>query len=99
MPVMGFRFGNFTYITDANFIEDQEKEKIKGSEILVLNALRHKKHISHFNIQEAIALADELQIPQTYFTHISHQLGLDKTVNEELPPGKSLAFDGLLLNL
>ncbi len=99
MPVMGFRFGNFTYITDANFIEELEKEKIKGSKILVLNALRHKKHISHFNVQEAIELADELQVPQTYFTHISHQLGLDKTVNEQLPAGKLLAYDGQVINL
>jgi phosphoribosyl 1,2-cyclic phosphate phosphodiesterase len=99
MPVMGFRFGDFTYITDANFIEEQEKEKIKGSQVLVLNALRHKKHISHFNVREAIDLANELQVPQTYFTHISHQLGLDKTVNEQLPTGKSLAFDGQVINL
>lgn len=98
MPVLAFRFGAFTYITDANFIEDLEKEKIRGSEVLVLNALRHKKHISHYNVEEAILLADELQVPQTYFTHISHQLGLDKTINEQLPPGKSLAFDGQVLN-
>jgi phosphoribosyl 1,2-cyclic phosphate phosphodiesterase len=95
MPVLGFRFGNFTYITDANRIEDSEKEKIKGSEILVLNALRHKKHLSHFTLQEAIDLGHELRIPQTYFTHISHQLGLHDVVSETLPEDCALGFDGL----
>ena len=93
MPVLGFRFGNFTYITDANRIDDAEKEKIKGSEILVLNALRHKKHISHFTLQEAIDLADELAIPQAYFTHISHQLGKHTDVESALPFTRSIAFD------
>jgi phosphoribosyl 1,2-cyclic phosphate phosphodiesterase len=95
MPVLGFRFGDFTYITDANNIEEAEKEKIRGSKVLVLNALRHKKHISHFTLQEAIDLADELAIPQAYFTHISHQLGLHKTISETLPAGKYLAYDNL----
>ncbi len=93
MPVLGFRFGNFTYITDANRIEETEKEKIKGSSVLVLNALRHKKHISHYNVDEAIALADELGIPTTYFTHISHQLGKNGVINQQLPAGRKLAFD------
>lgn len=93
MPVLGFRFGNFTYITDANRIEQSEKDKIKGTEILVLNALRHAKHISHFNIDEAIALSDELGIPQVYFTHISHQLGKHEEVTKSLPRKRSLAYD------
>lgn len=93
MPVLGFRFGKFTYITDANRIEDDEKEKIKGSEFLVLNALRKKKHISHFTLQEAVSLADELQIPQAYFTHISHQLGKHKEVDAELPANRCIAYD------
>ncbi|MEO5942198.1 MAG: MBL fold metallo-hydrolase [Ferruginibacter sp.] len=99
MPVLGFRFGDFTYITDANRIEDAEKEKIRGSRILVLNALRYKKHISHFTLPEAIELSDELNIPDTYFTHISHQLGLHKEVSNILPAGKHLAFDGLQLSV
>ena len=93
MPVLGFRVGNFTYITDANRIEDKEKEKIKGSEIIVLNALRKQKHISHFTLQEAVELADEMQISQAYFTHISHQLGKHKDVNAELPGNRCLAYD------
>lgn len=99
MPVLGFRFGDFTYITDANFVADEEKEKILGSQVLVLNALRREKHISHFTLGEAIALAEELQVPRVYFTHISHQLGLHQEVNKELPPGMELAYDGLQLEM
>ena len=99
MPVLGFRFGGFTYITDANKIEASEAIKILGSEILVLNALRNEPHISHFTLQQAINLAAELQIPQAYFTHISHQLGLHEKVTEVLPAGNALAYDGLQLTL
>lgn len=99
MPVLAFRFGNFTYITDANRIDEEEKEKIRGSEIMVINALRKQKHISHFTLNEAIELADELQVPRTYFTHISHQLGLHKEISNELPQGKELAYDGLQLSV
>ena len=99
MPVMGFRFGNFTYITDANKIEPQEKEKIRGSDVLVLNTLRKEKHISHFSLSEAIILAQELDIPQTYFTHMSHQMGRHAEINDALPAGTSLSYDGLTLNI
>jgi len=95
MPVLGFRFGKFTYITDANRIDEEEKEKIRGSEIIVLNALRHEKHISHYTLQEAIDLVKELGIPRAYFTHISHQLGFHAEVNRGLPEGMALAYDGL----
>ena len=94
---MGFRFGPFTYITDANRIEESEKEKIRGSQVIVLNALRKSKHISHFSLEEAIALAKELGIPAAYFTHISHQLGRHADIESELPPGVHLAYDGLVL--
>lgn len=93
MPVLGFRFGVFTYITDANRIEEKEKELIKGSKAMVLNALRHEKHISHFNLQEAIDLVQELQVPEAYFTHISHQLGKYADIAPTLPPGINLAHD------
>lgn len=99
MPVLGFRFGDFTYITDANFIAPEEKEKIKGSKVLVLNALRREQHISHFTLDEAIALGRELEIPQVYFTHISHQLGLHAEVDPTLPAGMALAYDGLTVEL
>ena len=97
MPVLGFRIGNFTYITDANRIDEAEKEKIKGSDILVLNALRKEKHISHFTLDEAVELGNELQIPKVYLTHISHQLGTHHSVNEILPPHIRLAYDGLTI--
>ena len=95
MPVLGFRFGDFTYITDANHIDAKEKEIIKGSKIIVLNALRHEKHISHFSIKEAIAMVNELEIPEAYFTHISHQLGKHQEINPSLPNGMQLAYDNL----
>lgn len=95
MPVLAFRFGNFTYITDANRIDEEERKKITGSEVMVVNALRHKEHLSHFSLSEAVQLVNELQVPQAYFTHISHQLGLHDEVNKELPQGIQLAYDGL----
>jgi phosphoribosyl 1,2-cyclic phosphate phosphodiesterase len=99
MPVLGFRIDDFTYITDAKSISEKEKEKMKGSKVLVLNALRREEHISHFTFQEAIDLAKELDVEQAYFTHISHQLGLHDAVSEELPSNIFLAYDGLNLNL
>lgn len=99
LPVLGFRFGGFTYITDANRIEQPEKEKIRGSQILVLNTLRKQPHISHFTLQEAIDLVHELQIPRAYFTHISHQLGRHEDISSELPEGIHLAYDGLELTV
>jgi phosphoribosyl 1,2-cyclic phosphate phosphodiesterase len=99
MPVLGFRVGNFTYITDANAVSEAEKDKIRGSEVLVLNALRREKHISHFNLSEAVALVRELGIPLAFFTHISHQLGLHAEVEGELPEGIHLAYDGLVVTV
>ena len=99
MLVLGFRMGNFTYITDANKIDEAEKEKIKGSEIIVLNALRKEKHLSHFTLDEAVEIAEELGAQQTYFTHISHQLGLHNTINAELPSHIQLAYDGLTFSI
>ena len=93
MPVLGFRFGKFTYITDANKIDEREKEKIRGSDTIVLNALRRSKHISHFNLAEAVDMVNELQVPRAYFTHISHQLGLHAEINKELSAGMALAYD------
>ncbi|MBV9988584.1 MAG: MBL fold metallo-hydrolase [Chitinophagaceae bacterium] len=99
LPVLGFRFGDFTYITDANQIDESEKQKIRGSRILVLNALRKETHISHFTLNEAVALATELEVKEVYFTHISHQLGKHEDINRELPPGMQLAYDGLTLTV
>ena len=99
MPVYAFRFGDFTYITDANRIEESEKEKIRGSKILVVNALRRERHISHYSLDEAIALVQELQIPEAYFTHVSHQLGRHEEVERTLPAGIHLAYDGMRLHV
>ena len=99
LPVYGFRFGKFTYITDANRIDDSEKDKIRGSEILVLNALRKQTHISHFTLGEAIDMASELKVPTAYFTHLSHQMGLHNEIESELPDGMHLAYDRLQLNI
>ena len=99
MPVLGFRMGDFTYITDANRIESDQQQKIKGSEIMVLNALRKQDHLSHFTLEQALLLIEQLQIPTGYLTHISHQLGKHAEVEAELPPQIHLAYDGLVLEL
>jgi phosphoribosyl 1,2-cyclic phosphate phosphodiesterase len=99
LPVKGFRIGNFTYITDANFISGEEKKKIMGSEVLVVNALRRAEHISHFTFEQAIELAQEVKAERTYFIHMSHQLGLHRNVNAELPDGIELAYDGLKIEI
>lgn len=99
MPVLGFRIGGFTYITDAKSIRPEEKEKIKGTEVLVLNALRIKEHYSHLNLPEALALVEELQPRRAYFTHISHWMGLHAEVEPTLPAHVHLAYDGLVVEL
>lgn len=99
MIVYGYRIGDFSYVTDVNYIAPEEMEKLKGTKILVLDALRKKKHISHFTLDEAIAVANEIHPQKTYFTHISHQLGLHKEVEASLHPNMHLAFDGLKLSV
>jgi phosphoribosyl 1,2-cyclic phosphate phosphodiesterase len=99
LDVYGFRIGKFCYITDANYIAPEELHKLEGLEVLVLNALRHEKHISHFTLEEAIAIAQKVAAPKTFFTHISHQLGRHEEVSPTLPAGMFLAYDGLCLNL
>jgi phosphoribosyl 1,2-cyclic phosphate phosphodiesterase len=95
LPVFGFRIGDFSYITDANYISEEEKEKLSGTKYLVINALRKQKHISHYSLSESLDLIKELNPLRAYITHISHQMGLHHNVNEELPHGISLAYDGL----
>lgn len=97
MPVLGFRFGKFTYITDANKIDEKEKDKVRGSEVMVLNALRKQKHISHFNLEEAIEMVQELKVGEAWFTHLSHQMGRHAEIEAELPDNIHLAWDGLTL--
>jgi phosphoribosyl 1,2-cyclic phosphate phosphodiesterase len=97
LPVKGFRVGDFAYVTDANFIADSEKEKLKGLNVLVLNSLRKEHHISHFTFDEAVELVKELKPRKAYLTHVSHQLGLHDELNKELPENMEMAFDRLQL--
>lgn len=97
LPVLGFRVDDFVYITDANFIAETEKVKLKGCHTLVLNALRKEPHVSHFTLQEALDIIAEIKPQQAYLTHISHQLGLAASIEAELPPNVHLAYDGLQL--
>jgi len=99
MPVLGFRIGDFTYITDAKTVDNRQIEKIIGSKILVVNALQREAHISHFTLDEAVAFAQRIGAEHTYFTHISHRLGLHANAGRELPRGIHLAYDGLRLTL
>lgn len=99
LPVFGFRIKDFTYITDAKTITDTEKEKIKGSKVLVLNALQKEKHISHFTLEEAVAFATEIGAEKTYLTHISHKMGKHGEVGKSLPDGIEFAYDGLLVKV
>lgn len=99
MEVYGFRIGDFTYITDANYISDEEKEKIKGTKTLVLNALRKEKHLSHFNLDQAVELVNEFSPEKAYFTHISHQMGKHADIQKTLPENIFLAYDGLKVEL
>jgi len=97
MPVKGFKINKFAYITDANYISEIEKQKLKNLDVLVLNALRNESHISHFTLNEAIELIKELNPKKAYLTHISHQLGLHNEVSKLLPNNVELAVDGLQL--
>jgi phosphoribosyl 1,2-cyclic phosphate phosphodiesterase len=99
MPVHGFRFGKFSYITDANFIPEQTFERLEGTEVLVLNALQLEPHVSHFNLDGALKVVDRLRPQKTYFTHISHKLGLQAEIEKNLPANVALAFDGLEISL
>ncbi len=95
LPVLGFRVKDFTYITDVNFISDEALEKVYGTKILVLGALQRSPHISHFTLDEAIAVAQKVNADMTYLTHISHKMGLHNEVEKDLPANIRLAYDGL----
>jgi phosphoribosyl 1,2-cyclic phosphate phosphodiesterase len=99
LAVFGYRVGDFVYITDANFISEEEQEKIKGAKVLVLDTLQKEPHLSHFTLSQSLELIDKLNVPQAYLTHISHKLGLHAVIENELPPHVHLAYDGLVLDL
>jgi len=95
LPVLGFRAGDFAYITDTNFIPQETFEKLRGVRTLVLNALRIKPHISHFNLEQAVEAMKKINPEKGIFTHMSHQIGLHTEVNKSLPEGMELGYDGL----
>lgn len=99
LPVLGFRFMNFTYITDANTIPEEEFYKLEGSKTLVINALQKDDHISHFTLQEALDVIERVKPEKAYLTHISHKMGLHEQISGELPPNVVLAYDGLCITL
>ena len=99
LPVLGYRINDFTYITDAKTISEESLEKIKGTKVLVVNALQKEEHISHLTFEEAIAFANMVGAGTTYFTHMSHNLGLHADIEEELPSHIKLAYDGLFFNV
>ena len=99
MPVLGFKIGKFAYITDAKTISNSEKNKLKKLDVLIINSLRIKEHLSHFNLEEALSLINELKPKEAILTHISHFMGLHDEVQKKLPKNISLAFDGQKINL
>ncbi len=99
MPVLGFRIKDFTYITDAKTISEEEKQKVKGSKILIVNALRKEEHISHFNLNEALAFIKEINPEQAFLTHISHLFGKHEEIEQELPENVKVAYDGLTIEI
>ncbi|MGQ1787210.1 MULTISPECIES: MBL fold metallo-hydrolase [unclassified Saccharicrinis] len=99
LPVLGYRIGDFSYLTDFNYISEESMEKVRGSRIVALNAVRKEPHISHYSLSEAVEVL-QLANPNTGFvTHISHQMGLYEEVNQELPANIQLAYDNLVINL
>ncbi|WP_423127184.1 MBL fold metallo-hydrolase [Gaoshiqia sp. Z1-71] len=99
LPVFGFRIGRMAYLTDVNSLESGEKDKLFGLEVLVVNALRIERHVSHYNLEEALNLIDEVKPRKAYLTHLSHQLGLYDEVQRQLPKHVFLAYDGLRLEI
>ncbi len=99
LPILGYRIGKLAYITDASFIEETEKKKLEGTEYLIVNALRKEKHPTHFNLEEALQLIDEINPRQAFLTHISHQMGLYREYSRELPANVIPAYDGLSFNV
>jgi len=99
LPVYGYRVGDLTYITDTNYISDEELEKVKGTKILIINALRKEKHISHFNLSESLEVVNKILPEKTYLTHLSHNFGKHEDIQKDLPEGVFVANDGLSVRL
>ena len=98
LPIVGYRIGDFAYLTDVKYFPEEEYEKLQNLDTLVINALRYKDHISHLSVDQALEVAQRINARQTYFTHMSHDIGLHEEVNKKLPAGYALAYDGLEIN-
>lgn len=99
LQVFGFRIKNFTYLTDVKRISEEEIEKVRGSKVIVVNALREEPHHSHFNLEEALAFVEKVNPETAYFTHISHMLGFHDEVEKQLPKNVHLAYDNLVITV
>jgi phosphoribosyl 1,2-cyclic phosphate phosphodiesterase len=95
LPVFGFRINDFVYLTDINYVSEEEQKKLEGAKVLIIGALQHEPHISHFTLSEAVDFAQKVAPEKTYLTHISHKLGLHAEVEATLPENIRLAYDGL----
>ncbi|GAB3262611.1 MBL fold metallo-hydrolase [Larkinella harenae] len=99
LPVFGYRIHNFTYLTDLNYISDEELEKVYGTEVLILDALQIEPHLSHFTLDQALALVERIRPQQTFFTHMSHKIGLHREVEKRFPASIRLGYDGLKIEV
>jgi len=99
LSVLGFRTGDFSYVTDANYIAPSEIEKLKGSKVLILNALQQTEHLSHYNLKQALEVIEEIKPEKAFLTHIGHNMGLHKAVEKDLPSHVRLGYDGLKIEL
>ena len=97
LPILGFRFGNMAYITDGSYIPESQFEKLNGIELLIINTVRKEKHISHFSLSEALEIIEKVAAPRNYLTHMSHQIGTHRQLEELLPENVAPAYDGLKL--
>lgn len=97
LPILGYRIGNFAYLTDISSIKEEELKKLQGLEILIIDALRITPHFSHFSLEQAQEFASKIHPKNTYFTHICHSLGRHAEVSKTLPYDQHLAYDGLEL--
>lgn len=97
LPLLGYRIGNFAYVTDIKTIDSENKAKLQGLDVLVLGMLRYKEHLSHLSFDEAMSLVGELKPKRTYFTHLSHDFGLHETEQAKLPENVFVAYDGLVI--
>lgn len=99
LPILGFRINNFAYLTDVKYVPDEELKKLTDLDVLVVSALRNETHLSHQTLEEAAELANRIAPQKTYFTHMSHEMGLHRNITKDLPADFAFAFDGLEIEI